>query len=139
MNDELKYPSHDLMLKLQWPIAHDHLADGQRVVVELQSANGLTVTSLSVPSDQLVQAGSQKLRFYPLISLDGIVSVVSEDFIGALLEDQTIAFDQLIAEAIAPEMLEDEPEAPQMLAKFRDRLLKSLEHVEQAIASLPKD
>ncbi len=46
---------------------------------------------------------------------------------------------QLIAEAISPDMLEDEPDALQMLSKFRDRLLKSLEHVEKAIASLPKE
>ena len=45
---------------------------------------------------------------------------------------------QLVSQAVAPEMLQDEPEAAQILSKFRARLLKSLEHVEQAIASLPK-
>ena len=50
----------------------------------------------------------------------------------------TISLDQLVANAGSSDMLEDEPEAASMLAGFRSRLLKSLEFVEKAIASLPK-
>jgi predicted amino acid-binding ACT domain protein len=62
-----------------------------------------------------------------------------DDDVQQTVQVAIVDIDLLVAEAIALEMLEDEPEAAQMLAKFRDRLLKSLEHVEQAIASLPKD
>jgi hypothetical protein len=75
----------------------------------------------------------------PSIKIDGSVSALFDDEVQQTNKRSAIAFDQLVAEAIAPEMLEDELEAAQMLSKFRERLLKSLEHVEKAIASLPKD
>jgi hypothetical protein len=139
MNDALKLPSGNLTLRLNWPSDQIHLADKQRVVLELQDSNSLIIASVSVPSDKLLQAVSQKLKCYPLMTPDGVVSIASDETTESFQANQTISLDRLIAEAISPEMLEDEPEAAQMLSKFRDRLLKSLEHVEQAIASLPKD
>jgi hypothetical protein len=138
MNDALKNPSHDLTLKLHWPSDQDQLADVPWVVVELQGGAGLRLASVSVPSEELMQAVAQKLAHCPLISPDGFVSVNSDDVRGVLPKGNAIPLDQLVAEAISPEMLEDEPEAAQMLSKFRLRLLKSLELVEQAIAALPK-
>jgi len=138
MNDALKYPSRDLTLKLNWPGDQVHLADGQLVIVELQDANGLTMASVSVPNDQLLQAVSQKLECYPLMTPDGVVSIASDEFAEPLPSVQTIALDQLIAESISTDMLDDEPNATNMLFELRARLLKSLELVEQAITSLPK-
>lgn len=138
MNNAPKVPPHDLTLKLDWPNEQNHLADRQAAVVELQSANGLTVASIAVPIDQLLQAVSQKLKCSIQMSPDGIVSVVSEETVEPLPAPQAIALDRLIAETISPDMLEDEPEAAQMLAEFRSRVLKSLELVDQAIASLTK-
>ena len=139
MNDALKDPLRDLVLKLRWPPHRDPLAGEQRVVVELQFVDGLVLTSISVPPQQLLQMVAQKLATYPLISPDGFVSVVSDETTVALPDDHIIALDQLVAEAISPDMLDDEPNVAHMLSEFRIRLLKSLEHVEQAIASLPKD
>ena len=138
MNDALKEPSRELTLKLSWPGDQAHLADEQHVVVELQDANSLTMASLSAPSDQLMQAVSQKLRCYPLMSPDGTVSIASDEFAEPLPSVQTIALDQLIAESISTDMLDDEPNAANMLSELRVRLLKSLELVEQAIVLLPK-
>jgi hypothetical protein len=139
MNDALKLASRELTLKLNWPSDQTHLAGGQRVVMELQDANGLTMASLSVPNDQLLQAVSQKLECYPLMMLDGVVSIASDETVEPLPANQTITLDQLIAEGISADMLEDEKNVADMLSELRARLLKSLEHVEQAIASLPKD
>lgn len=139
MNNALKVPPHDLTLKLDWPNEQNHLADRQAAVVQLQSANGLTVASISVPSDQLLQAVSQKLKCSVQMSPDGIVSVVSDETVKPLQAPQAITLDRLIAETISPDMLEDEPNATAMLAEFRSRLLKSLEYVDEAIASLTKD
>jgi len=135
----MKDPLRNLILKLNWPDDQIHLADEQRVVVELQSAYSFTIASLSVPCDQLLLAVSQKLRCYLHLSPCGTVSVVSDETAVALPDDQIIALDQLVAEAISSDMLDDEPNVAHMLSEFRVRLLKSLEHVEQAIASLPKD
>lgn len=75
----------------------------------------------------------------PSIDIEGGVTVMLDDEVQQTIQVAAVAFDQLVADAISPEMLEDEPDAKQLLSKFRDRLLKSLELVEQAIASLPKD
>ena len=139
MNDASKHPSNDLTLKLSWPSDQAHLAGGQHVVVELQNAISLTIASLSAPSDQLMQAVSQKLRCYPLLSPDGTVSIASDETAEPLPSTQTFTLDQLIANGVSSDMLDDEPKVANMLSELRARLLKSLEYVEQAIASLPKD
>ena len=139
MNDALKDPSRELTLKLSWPSDQVDLADGQRVDVELQDANNLTMASLAVPSVQLLQAVSQKLECYPSMSPDGIVSVASGETGELLPSIQSITLDQLVAEGISSDMLDDEPNAANMLSELRAHLLKSLEYVEQAIISLPKD
>ena len=138
MNDALKEPSRELTLKLSWPSDQAHLADDQHVVVELQNAKSLTIASVSVPSGQLLQAVSQKLKCYPLMTPDGIVSVVSDETAEPLPPTQSNTLDQLVAEGISSDMLDDEPNAANMLFELRARLLKSLELVEQAITSLPK-
>ena len=139
MNDALKDPSRELTLKLSWPSDQVDLADGQRVDVELQDANNLTMASLAVPIVQLLQAVSQKLECYPSMSPDGIVSVASGETGELLPSIQSITLDQLVAEGISSDMLDDEPNAANMLSELRAHLLKSLEYVEQAIISLPKD
>jgi hypothetical protein len=139
MNDVLKEPSRELKLKLNWPSDQAHPANGQHVVVELQDANSLTIASFSVPSDQLLQAVSQNLECYPMMSPDGFVSVVSDQTAEPLPSSQTIPLDKLIADGISSDMLDDEPNAANMLSELRGRLLKSLEYVEHTIASLPKD
>ena len=138
MNDASKDPSRDLMMKLHWPPDEGVAAEGHCVVVELQCVDGLVLASISVSSEQLLQAVAQKLAHYPLISPDGFVSIASDEIVEASSDDRSTTLDQLIAEAVSPEMLEDEPNAAQQLSEFRIRLLKSLELVEQAIASLPK-
>lgn len=138
MNNASKYPSRDLVLKLQWTPDDEVTAGGQLVVVELQFVNGLALASMAVPSEQLLQAVAQKLECCALISPDGFVSVVSDQFSEALPKDCVIALDHLVAEAISPDMLEDEPNAAQQLSELHTRLLKSIQLVEQASASLPK-
>jgi hypothetical protein len=138
MNDASKYPSRDLVLKLHWLPDDGVAAGGHCPVVELQFVDGLTLASISVSSVQLLQAITQKLGHYPLISPDGFVSIASDEVVEVLPKGNTISLDQLVAEAISPDMLDDEPNAAPMLAELHARLLKSLELVDQAIASLPK-
>jgi hypothetical protein len=97
------------------------------------------MASLSVPSDQLLAAVLQRLECYLMISPNGIVSIASDQIAKPLPLVKTLTLDQLIADGISFDMLDDEPKAANMLSELRARLLKSLEYVEQAIASLPKD
>ena len=138
MNDASNDPTRDLVLKLHWPPDEGVAAGGHYVVVELQCVDGLALASISVSSEQLLQAVAQKLAHYPLISPNGLVSIASDEIIEVMPDVHTTTLDQLVANSVSPEMLEDEPEATQLLSQFRSRLLKSLELVEQAIASLTK-
>jgi hypothetical protein len=137
MNDELKYPSHGLTLKLHWPSNGGLAASGQCVIIELQVSNGLALATLSVPGELLLQEVAKTLLGYPILSPHGFVSLVSDE-ITETLSNRAIALDQLVAEAISPDMLDDEQNVETMLAELRARLLKSLEYVNQAIATLPK-
>ena len=91
-----------------------------------------------IPTECLLQATAEKLNHRPLVSIDGFAMAISDEISLSQLKIQPIALDQLVADAVSAEMLEDEPNAAQQLSEFRIRLLKSLEHVEKAIASLPK-
>jgi hypothetical protein len=137
MNDAMKNPPRDWLLKLHWPSDASVLVTGDRVIVVLQDSKGLALGNLSVPSDQLLQAVAQKLECYPILSPHGFVSVVSDE-IAETLSNQAVALDQLVAEAISPAMLDDEQKVAAMLSELRARLLKSIEHVDHALASLPK-
>ena len=138
MNDTDGKSESGLLLKLHW--SSDKVVSGENyyVAVELQDANGQTFASLMVPAEQLLNAVAQQLDQRILVSLDGLAVIASKKDLDSLAENRPIAFDQMVAQAISPDMLEDEPEAAQMLAEFRARLLKSLDLVDQAIATLPR-
>jgi hypothetical protein len=145
MNDASKYPSNGLVLKLHWPPDTDAQSGTRYVVVELQDTAGLVVASMSVPRDQLLQAFTRQLDHHPSVTLDGFVSAADgfelanfEEISFSQLKNPPIALDKLVADAVSPEMLDDEPEASKLLSEFHARLLKSLEFVEKAIASLPE-
>jgi hypothetical protein len=138
MSNTQRKPSSDLLLKLHWPSEQGAPSGAEYVVAELQDAGGLAVASMSVLKEQLLRAITQELDHQPLLSFDGCVSVISDVISLSQLENRSVALDQLVADTVTPEMLEDEPEALQLLAEFRGRLLRSLELVEQAIVSLPK-
>jgi hypothetical protein len=108
------------------------------IFIELMDAHGSTLATVSMPSETMEELLRPYFSIYAELQLDGSVSFDSEFFALSEPPTKTDVLD-LVRQAVAPEMLEDEPEAAQMLSKFRDRLLKSLEHVEQAIVSLPKD
>jgi hypothetical protein len=135
----LKKPSSGLIVKLRRSTDHLSVGTNEHVAIELQDTGGRSVALLSVPEDQFHQELSRILKPCVLMSPEGLISASWEESMMELDTIKAISIDQFIAEAISPEMLEDEPEAAQMLTKFRDRLLKSLEHLEKALASLSND
>jgi hypothetical protein len=132
-------PNSELIVKLRRSTDHLSVGTNEQVTIELQDTSGRSVAVLSVPEDQLHQELSRILNPSVLMSLQGMILISLEEATHEPDAEGAIAIDQLIAEAISIEMLEDEPEAAQMLTKFRDRLLKSLEHLEKALASLSND
>lgn len=107
-------------------------------VIRVSTASGQSIMSLSISREIGLHLTNALLRAEPTIDLSGNVSIMFDDEFQSADHLTTISLDQLIADAVSPEMLEDEPKAAQHLSEFRTRLLKSLELVEQAITSLPK-
>ena len=70
-----------------------------------------------------------------LMSLDGIVSIDSLDM-PAPAQLASIGLDALVARDVSPDMLDDEPNAAEMLAKLRERLVAALRSVDNAMVSL---
>ena len=131
-------PTSGLIVKLRRSSDHFSAGTNQHVTIELQDTSGRSIALMSVPEEQLYEELSRILKPCVLMSPEGLISASLEESTLGLGAEAAISIDQVIADAISPDMLEDEPEAAQMLAKFRDRLLKSIEHVEHAILSLPK-
>ncbi len=115
---------------------HDDIGEA---VIRIATPSGQNLMSLSISHEIGQHITSALTKAIPSIDIDGGVTVMFDSEVQQTIQVATVALDQLIAEAISPEMLEDEPDAAQMLSKFRNRLLRSLELVDQAIASLPKD
>jgi hypothetical protein len=107
-------------------------------VIRVATEAGQNLLSLSLSSEIVQHLAAGRAQAMPSINIDGRIGVIFDDEFQQPNNTGTVALDQLVAEAVSPAMLEDEPDAKQMLSEFRTRLLKSLEHVEQAIASLPK-
>jgi hypothetical protein len=124
--------------QLKQPEHKDAVDLGGQIVFELTDLHGSILISVSLRPETIEKLLRPHLSTCVELQLDGSVSVNSEFF---ALQSPRTAIDivELVRQGLAPEMLEDEPNAAQMLSKFRDRLLKSLEHVGQAIWSLPKD
>ena len=139
MIDTRKKPTNDLVLKLHWLSEQEAPDKIRHVLMELQDASGLAICSMSVSSEQFVWAVARQLYHHLIVTLDGFSSVIYEELSDSELENRPVPLDQLVADAVSVDMLEDELDAATMLVEFRSRLLKSLEHVDKAIASLTKD
>jgi hypothetical protein len=132
-------PTSGMIVKLRRSSDHLCADTNGHVKIELQDTIGRSVALLSVPEDQLFQELSRILKPCVLMSPEGLISASFEEPTLEVGAKESISIDQVIVDAISPDMLEDEPQAAQMLSKFRERLLKSLEHIEKAVASLPRD
>jgi hypothetical protein len=107
-------------------------------VIRVATTSGQNLLSMTISTEIGRHLTSALVHATPTIDLSGKVSVIFDNEFQPFDHVLRISLDQLVADAVSREMLEDEPEAAHMLAKFRTRLLKSLELVDQAIASLPK-
>jgi hypothetical protein len=115
-----------------------HRGDTGENVILVATTSGKNLLSLSISREISQHITSTLAQATPLINIDGSVTIMLHDEFQQNDQGKSVPLDQLIAKAISPEMLEDEPQAAQHLSEFRTRLIKSLEHVDEAIASLPK-
>ena len=78
----------------------------------------------------------------PIVDIEGLVYV--EDWESYSVESEAaasghITIDEMVARAVEPEMLEDEPQVKQLLLRFRQRLITALEHVNHALKTVSQD
>ena len=72
----------------------------------------------------------------PIVDLEGLVYVDVWEDDPIFIPREHISLDQLVAEAVSPDMLEDEPFAADLLMRFRERLFAALQHVDKALAAV---
>ena len=111
-------------------------ADGSCEVSYIAADNSVAI-KLTLSRLQAAALNGE-LNASPSVNLDGTIYVSIDSDVQELPTGEVVCIDEFVCHAVQPDMLEDEPEAANMLAEFRSRLLKSLEHVDKAIASLPK-
>ena len=102
---------------------------------QIDKANN-TILSLIVPSTKLVSAVLGRVELFIALSPSGEISITSDDTTSASSLWATIKIEQLIKQSIAPQMLEDEPNAAAMLQALRRRLIASLTTVDETISNL---
>ena len=102
---------------------------------QIDKANN-TILSLIVPSTKLVSAVLGRVELFIALSPSGEISITSDDTTSASSLWATIKIEQLIKQSIAPQMLEDEPNAAAMLQALKRRLIASLTTVDEAISNL---
>ncbi len=113
--------------------------DADEHIIRVATIAGRSLLSVSISRELGQRLAPVLVQAIPFIDIDGSVRVQFEDETQQENQLASVALDQLVAAAVSSDMLDDEPDAKQMLFEFRTRLLKSLEHVERAIASLQKD
>ena len=119
---------------------HENNHDGtDENVIRIATTSGRSLLSVSISPEISQHITSALAQATAAINIDGSVITLYDDVFQRDEQIESIPLDQLVTDAVSPEMLVDEPEAAQHLAEFRSRLLKSLEHVDQAISSLAKD
>jgi hypothetical protein len=119
---------------------HENNHDGtDENVIRIATTSGRNLLSISISPEIGQHITSTSSQATASITIDGSVITIYDDEFQPIDQGGAVPLDQLVAAAVSPDMLEDEPGARTMLSMFRTRLLKSLEVVKQAIASLPKD
>ena len=113
--------------------------DAGENVIRLTTNSGQNLLSLSIAPEIGQHIAAACAEATASINIDGCVIVMFEHEFQPSCHAAAVPLDQLVASAVSADMLEDELDATAMLTEFRARLLKSLEYVDQAIASFTKD
>lgn len=107
----------------------------KHIVLELVTAHGATLASISIPPDLMVELLRPHLSIFAELQLDGSVSLDSELFALFPPEGPPDIL-ELVKHALAPEMLQDEPNLKDQLHELRRKLTDSLTLVDKALADL---
>ena len=110
--------------------------ESARVSLRLTDASGSEVMSLHIPNHMAVHLATTQQNFKLVMNIEGLVGCIGNGQELNSAMPHGIEFDRLVARAISPDMLEDEPNALQLLTTFKERLERSLERIVDAIDGL---
>jgi hypothetical protein len=106
------------------------------IVFELADSFGSTFASVSIPTETVDELLRPHLSVFAELQLDGSVSLDSEIF--PLFPTPPTDILKLARQALAPEMLRDEPNLKEQLSELRLKLAEALSLVDQTLANLDK-
>jgi hypothetical protein len=104
---------------------------------ELADADGSMLASVSIPTETINELLSPHFSISAQLQLDGSVSLDSEFFALSPPPTSTDIL-HLVRQALAPEMLRDEPNLQDQLQELRRKLTEALSLVDQTLADLDK-
>lgn len=107
-----------------------------RVSLRLTDASGSEVMSLQIPNHMIDHFATTQQNLKLVMNIEGLVGCIRNGQELASAMPHGIEIDGLVALAVSQDMLEDEPNALQLLTRFKERLELSLESVDKAIAGL---
>lgn len=102
--------------------------------LQLVDGTGRATLTLRLPADLIDSVIVSKMEYSISMAPDG---AISGTIAGSSLDERHTelgSIDTLVADALQPSMLEDEPDGLRMLTSLRDRLARAIALAENAIA-----
>jgi hypothetical protein len=109
--------------------------DGPEYALKLVDLNDTEAMRFALPQSFVDDIRSDITDLDMFMSLDGTLSIVAPDSEHPLTSAY-VGLDELVARDLAPEMLEDEPDAKDQLTVLRQRLEDALVLVDRTLADL---
>jgi hypothetical protein len=123
-------------LSLSFSTGHEAgeiFAHGDSYVASIKNRDGIDVLTFRLPTDLVDQVVLARTGVAVSISLSGDVIADIESKAIDSAASQQLALDILVAQAIEPAMLQDEPEAGELLRSLRQKLETAIRAVDSAL------
>lgn len=107
--------------------------------LQLADGVGQSIMTLRLPAELIEPVVASKLEHTISMALDGTIAMTTDGSSADGSSHDASSIETLVADAVGPSMLDDEPAAQQMLRMLRDRLRQALGAVDAAIARMEDD
>jgi hypothetical protein len=113
-------------------------APGAFYTAAVADSDGREVLTLNIPADLVESAVLARCRMDVFVSLFGEVTADVECAAFNDLTPERLGLDDLVARAVEPAMIEDEPEARELLNSLRRKLEAAIGTVDAALSGIAK-
>jgi hypothetical protein len=131
-------PASDMRLVFSAIAEKDQVDVGQAgYELRLLDGAGTTAMRFTLPADMVEPVVFSETEIFISMTPSGSAAAFA-DANANEIRAVPITINELVASAVTPKMLEDEPDAVLMLQEMRDRLTSALKSVEAALKNMPK-